>query len=155
MFCRYFTGDVFQSFVNGEVVFDQMQALCAPGHNMDIAVISGNRDISPLVINMEFRHCETGEFYADRMCSPCRNGTFSITDPTGLMLSEIREVNVCRDCPSGVSSCFADTLVLDKGYWRVGTEAVDVLSCPMEGNSCVGGAGTGEDLCAQGYEVRH
>lgn len=150
---RYLTGDFTESFLGGEAVFGTVQALCAPGYNMDLAIVSANRDISPLILKMDFRQCLTGEYYADRECSPCRNGTYSITDPTGLLLSDIREVNVCKDCPSGVKSCYADTLVLQKGYWRVGAEAVDVLSCPMDERSCVGGAGTGEELCAQGYEV--
>ena len=97
--------------------------------------------------------CETGEYYADRICSPCRNGTYSITDPAALSLAEIREVSVCKACPSGVASCFADTLVLKEGYWRIGTQAVDVLTCPMAEESCVGGGGTGHELCAEGYEV--
>jgi hypothetical protein len=150
----YLTGDVTASFSLGEAVFDTFQALCAPGHKLDLAFISGNRDISPIPLFMNFRQCRTGEYYADRVCSPCRNGTYSITDPSGLSLAEIREVNVCKDCPSGVKSCFADSLVLEKGYWRIGPEAVDVLQCPMNENSCAGGSATGDELCAAGYEVR-
>lgn len=62
------------------------------------------------------------------------------------------QVNMCKDCPSGAKSCYADTLVLEQGYWRIASSAVDALLCPIE-NGCVGGWRTGQELCAAGYEV--
>ena len=157
MLCYYFfsylTGDTTDSFANGIATFDSFQALCAPGHELHLAVISTNRDIRPLAFTMTFHECLIGEYFADRVCLPCRNGTYSITDPSGLSLNDIREVNVCHDCPSGVKSCFANTLKLKKGYWRIGAEAVTTLKCPMDDNSCIGGSDIGDGLCATGYEV--
>ena len=150
---RLLTGDVTNTIELGEAVFAAIEPLCAPGFGMDVAIISTNRDIDAIKIHMQFRQCEIGEYYVDRICLPCRNGSYSFTDPAGLSLSELREVNVCHNCPSGVTSCYASTLNLDKGHWRISTNAESILSCPMDVESCVGGTEAGNALCSNGHEV--
>ncbi|CAN0344236.1 unnamed protein product [Ectocarpus fasciculatus] len=99
-----------------------------------------------------FRACETGEYWGDRVCSPCGVGTFSVTDPsTVFSLSDLTQTDVCIECPEGSESCYGSTVIMKKGYWRISERATQTTTCPYEG-SCGGGSGVGDALCTDGYE---
>jgi hypothetical protein len=96
--------------------------------------------VPDLLIDLQFRKCERGEMVADGLCVVCPSGFYSL---------EYDTVTECSACPDH-ATCFGDSIVVDKGYWRLSDDTVTVFTCPLEG-SCVGGLSTGVDMCSQGY----
>jgi hypothetical protein len=42
--------------------------------------------------------------------------------------------------------------MVDKdSYWRIASLSDDVFKCPLDEQSCLGGAATGESSCSEGY----
>ena len=99
----------------------------------------------------DFRASRRGEYYEDRICNPCGEGTFSFTDPAGLALSEITKTEVCQACPPEAVSCYEDTITLKPGYWRSGNDSTNILECPWDAESCLGGQSSGDASCGSGY----
>lgn len=129
--------------------FKNLLPQCAPGLHID-ATFSTNIRATTAVLRFHFRECETGEFYRDRICQPCANGSYSFVDPTGLTLSEIPP-SLCKTCPSQAAFCFGNTLSLKPDYWRITETAHRILDCPFGDNACIGGSAYGNDLCNVGY----
>jgi hypothetical protein len=146
---------------------DSMEASCAPGGSLGVDIhsemgsansledTSSAASAAALAISvfypanatrLDFRNCydgETSETQDD--CILCPLGTYSISySPTAS----------CTECngATGVTTCQGNEITLDSGYWRrmPGNEAV--LECPLGEASCVGGTGTGGEICADGYE---
>lgn len=80
----------------------------------------------------------------------CEEGTYSLADPATTSLADLSQ-KVCLPCPDGAAGCYGDTIELDEGYWRISDIATRPLRCPLT-KSCIGGTGSGDDLCANGYE---
>jgi predicted outer membrane repeat protein len=91
-----------------------------------------------------FRSCWDGETSETLDCVECPVGSFSLTYETGAS---------CIKCNSilGVSECHANAITLATGYWRRLPTNAAVLLCPLGDVACVGGYGTGDQLCADGY----
>jgi len=145
----FVTGDIIQRLRNGTATFASLLPQCAPGFYID-AVISANIPSTSALLRYYFRECEVGEFYGDRICQPCANGSYSFVDPNGKSLSEISD-SVCMDCPSQASHCSRNTLILKPEYWRIADDSHRILDCPFGAESCVGGAMYGNSLCGEGY----
>ncbi|EAR97396.3 transmembrane protein, putative (macronuclear) [Tetrahymena thermophila SB210] len=97
----------------------------------------------PLIINT--RYCKLGEAFIQTsgQCYLCGNNTYSIIDNS----------TQCLDCPKqGVSSCpGANVLNLQSGYWRPSYDSDKIEDCVNSLSNCVGGKGTGDQLCAEGH----
>ena len=52
----------------------------------------------------------------------------------------------------GVSKCWSNEISLKAGYWRRYNDSLATQSCSLGTFSCKGGMGTGDALCAEGYE---
>lgn len=149
----YVTGGIIGAIASGVSNFTDLLAYCDPGYSMTIylttAIESGTFQAAA---EYWFRDCITGEYWGDRVCNPCEVGTFSVTDPaTVSCLSDLTQQDVCRECPDGSDSCYGSSIILSKGYWRISDKSTSTTKCPYEG-SCKGGAGSGDALCADGYE---
>lgn len=149
----YVTGSVIESSESGIANFTDLWASCDPGYSLTVYLTTVFSDDSLQAISeFWFRDCITGEYWGERICNPCETGTFSVTDPaTVASLSDLTHQNVCVDCPEGSDSCFGDTVIVSKGYWRISQQAKSTTKCPYEG-SCGGGSETGDGLCTSGYE---
>jgi hypothetical protein len=95
---------------------------------------------------LTFRECKRGETVEGGACVTCATGTYSLEYP-------VTTKTTCDDCTSksGVTTCYADVLVIQEGYWRRHNTSIAVLDC-LESSSCIGGAYVANDLCETGYE---
>jgi hypothetical protein len=148
----YVTGDYLNKVTNGIANFSSLEVYCDPGFLMSVELTTLINGV-PLRIPIElrFRECVTGEYYSDRICISCEEGTFSVTDPQNTSLSELTQQQVCRECPDGASACYGNSVFLKDGYWRINNQSTSTLKCPYA-DSCGGGEGTGDELCTDGYE---
>jgi hypothetical protein len=146
-------GVVMQS---GTATFQQLFPHCAPGGNFTLLFEARLGNLVPSISSsilqpyylrnstlVSFRHCQLGEYYKNGACVLCAFGTFSI---------RLGAIN-CKSCKQmeGVENCFADQLVVQKGFWRRNEHSESVLSCLLT-SSCLGGNGTGNHLCDVGYK---
>jgi hypothetical protein len=148
----YVTGGVVVQVVEGFANFSSMFAYCAPGYTLTVNVVCPMPTLLSTRVDFGFRACVRGEYYADRVCSQCELGTYSLTDPNTTGLSQLSQIDVCKECPSGARRCHGDELVLRSGQWRISDSAETILRCPLGDSSCHGGAAAGEGLCSAGYE---
>lgn len=148
----YVTGGVVVQVEEGFANFSSMFAYCAPGFTLTLNVVCPSPTLLTAQVSFGFRACVRGEYYADRVCSECELGTYSLTDPNTTTLSQLSQIDVCKECPSGVRRCQGDQLVLKSGQWRISDSAETILGCPFGESSCQGGTGAGEGLCREGYE---
>ena len=91
-----------------------------------------------------FRSCWDGETSETQDCVQCPVGSYSLTYEAGAS---------CIKCNGilGVSECHTNAITLATGYWRRLPTNAAVLLCPLGDVGCVGGYGTGDQLCADGY----
>jgi hypothetical protein len=147
----YVTGGIVATFSKGVAVFDTLEALCAPSYpfalNVSTYTTSGSTQKSfQDTIGISFRSCRRGEYYHDKICTECEVGSYSLLDNFDLSVTE------CNNCPKEASACWGDAIELKKGYWRITDDASTVQECPYGKGSCVGGTGSGDELCGKGYE---
>jgi hypothetical protein len=148
----FVSGTVTSFFANGSTTFSALEPLCAPNHSLKMSVTTTLATVSgDASFEFEFRSCARGEYYGERICSPCEAGTFSFTDPHGVELSQLTKSSVCRACPRQALSCSGDTMVLRRGHWRSDNDSTNILECPWDAESCEGGAITGDASCGDGY----
>jgi predicted outer membrane repeat protein len=145
------SGSIVESVTSGTAVFDNLQATCAPGGTM---ILNASYKISTALslietldagIKLQFRKCYRGEYYTEKECIKCSNGSYSLADNSDLSVTE------CTSCPSNSETCFADKIKSSPGYWRISDSATTLLKCPLTKQSCIGGFGTGDELCEVGY----
>jgi len=64
------------------------------------------------------------------------------------------EYPTCVDVPKGVNETIdaleKSNLFLEKGFYRVSNETLEILQCEMA-SACIGGEVVGEDLCEDGH----
>ena len=148
----FLSGSTTVSFVNGTASFSSLEPLCAPNHSLGLAVTAVSDTVSDdTAFTYGFRACIRGEYYQERICNPCEEGTYSFTDPGGLALSEITKTLVCQPCPPEALSCYQDTMTLKPGYWRSDNDSTNILECPWDAESCLGGQSSGDASCGSGY----
>lgn len=126
--------------------------------------------------------CPAGSYDTGAFCQLCADGFYqpasgqSLCIPCGPSRTTLRLVGslseaacVCADgffapdpvaapekcvaCAAGMV-CFNGTVDVAPGYWRAESGSVFLLPCPLtlNGERCQGGAGAGDDVCADGYE---
>jgi predicted outer membrane repeat protein len=147
------SGGTVQQMIEGESNFTSLLAYCDPGYSMTLNItyaVDGNTLSAN--VPMHFRSCVRGEYYGDHICSPCEDGTYSLTEPSSVSLSDLSQIEVCKKCPDGAGACYSDVIVVKEGYWRVSGEASTVLWCPLDRRSCGGGTETGDASCRYGYQ---
>ena len=91
---------------------------------------------------MTFRDCRPGERFLAFSCVPCVEGSY--------LFEYSRETEVCASCPEEAESCHDNVITLKEGYWRRTMNSEVIFACDSQG--CIGGNGTGDNLCAEGYE---
>ena len=136
------------SVVEGVAVFSDLAVYCGTGERalVKFIVTSGGTGSGMLAnVSVGFRGCHRGEIYAGGLCQPCANGSYSLKENSDNSILQ------CQTCPPEAKSCYGATLILDKGYWRSGRYAEHIFSCPAGENSCLGGSGAADELCADGY----
>lgn len=140
-------------FKNGNAVFSELQAFCAPGGNFTVTFTAnlGSLDSLPPEVNyditnqtkLHFRQCKQGEYLSTKgECIECANGKYSLSSGAA----------TCKTCfgVEGIAECYGNQIVLVEGYWRRYASNEAVLICPLK-SACVGGNLTGEVSCALGY----
>eukprot|EP01031_Cornospumella_fuschlensis_P030162 gene30162-36437_t len=139
----------------GVAEFASLEAFCSPGGSMTVQFQAQPADLSsiPSTISQlyyvqntstfQFRDCLDGEYQSDGQCLVCVNGSYSL----------VAGVAECSSCvgKDGVAACYSNQLVVDLGHWRRYDSNEAVLQCPIA-DGCIGGAATGNALCAIGYE---
>ena len=148
----FISGSIYSIFVKGVAVFDSLEPVCAPNYTLPINVSASVGYVEDdVLVYYDFRPCVRGEYYADRICHSCENGTYSLADPgTEYELSDLTS-DVCESCPSEASHCYGDVIVLKRGYWRISSESDNIIDCPWHDESCVGGASVGSSSCGNKY----
>lgn len=140
---------------NGSAVFSSLEASCSPLGYMSLdfearlgdefvgesALLSTFYITNSTVLN--FRSCISGEKYTSRACEVCASGSYSLEENSLL----------CTNCVdiSGIDDCYSNQIFVSSGYWRRYPYTTAVMKCRYA-RSCIGGNGTGDSLCAQGYE---
>lgn len=144
----YVTGGFVDQLDSGVSNFTSLLAFCDPGYSMpvDVTITEGNAFFSTR-FTLSFRQCVRGEYFGDSVCTPCDEGTYSLTDPSTTTLDYLDQQQVCQVCPDEASNCHGDTIELKDGYWRIS----DLATSPHP-NSCRGGPGFGDSLCQEGYK---
>jgi hypothetical protein len=147
------TGGTVQQLTQGVANFTSLLVYCDPGYSMTVN-ISSTLDGNSFSANvpMHFRPCERGEYYGNHICSPCETGTFSLTDPATVSLTDLTQIKVCKKCPDEADTCYSDVIVVKEGYWRVSDETSTILWCPLGQQSCRGGNRTGDLSCRSKYQ---
>ena len=148
----FISGSVYSIFIDGVAVFDSLEPVCAPNYTLAINVGAAAEYIQDdVLVYYDFRPCVRGEYYADRICHSCENGSYSLADPgTEYELFELTP-DVCESCPSEASHCHGDVIVLKLGYWRISSASDNIFDCPWHDESCVGGASVGSASCGDKY----
>ena len=146
-------GGTVQQMKQGVSNFTSLIVYCDPGYSMTVN-ITYTADGNSLSANvpMNFRACVRGEYYGDHVCSPCEAGTYSLTDPSSVLLADLTQIKVCKKCPDGADTCSSDVIVVKEGYWRPSEESSTIMLCPMGTKSCKGGNETGDASCHDGYQ---
>ena len=148
----FLSGSTTVSFINGTASFASLDPLCAPNHTLGLAVTAVLEAVSgDTFFQLDFRACVQGEYYEERICNPCEVGTYSFTDPRDVALSELTKTSVCQPCPPEAVYCYKDTLALRQGYWRSDNDSTNILECPWDAESCLGGQSSGDASCGSGY----
>jgi hypothetical protein len=148
----FLSGSTTVSFVNGTANFTLLEPLCAPNHSLVLAVTSSLVTVAvDAEFEFDFRACSRGEYYGERICNPCENGSYSFTDAGDFSLTEITRSLVCQPCPPEASYCHKDTMVLRQGYWRSDEDSTNIVECPWDVESCLGGESNGDASCGSGY----
>jgi predicted outer membrane repeat protein len=142
----YVTGGFNELVDSGLATFSSLAAYWDPGYNMTVSISSESNDVESPYFALAFRSCVRGEYYQDRICISCETGTYT-TDPSTKPLSELRNSDVCKACPSGSKACYGDTIVLKEGYWRISDSSTALQVCPHGKHACRGGSGSGDVLC--------
>ena len=130
------SGSTIEKMKNGQCKFEYMYGFCRPGGDMKVKVrgmANSNSNLESSYMKWSFRDCQKGEYYRDGECNWCEQGFYSKKDNLDLSVTE------CKRCPGDATECFADTIVLDKGYWALTSNSEDMTECPMGENACVGG----------------
>jgi hypothetical protein len=145
-------GSTTVSFLEGTAVFSALEPLCAPNYSMGLAVTAVSDSVANgNSIQFDFRACSRGEYYGDSICNSCENGSYSFADPGDFVLSEMTRAAVCQPCPSEASYCYKDVMSLRHGYWRSDDESTNIVECPLDVESCLGGESNGDASCGSGY----
>jgi hypothetical protein len=148
----FVSGSTTVSFENGTAVFSALEPLCAPNHSLVLSITAPLITVTnDTFFEFDFRACSRGEYYGERICNPCENGSYSFTDPADLALSEMTKAAVCQPCPPEASYCYKDTMVLRQGYWRSDDDSTNIVECPWDVESCLGGESNGDVSCGSGY----
>ena len=152
----YLAGIFIKSWNEGVATFDRLQAYCAPGYNLSLSItynsIAGNIDPTRN-LTLVYRPCLRGEHLAqERSCSTCETGTYSLTEPSQVDLSELTQAKVCRRCPEYAETCYGDQIIAKSGYWRNSDVSPTVQHCPFDSTSCLGGADISDASCKEGFE---
>ena len=82
---------------------------------------------SEQIFTIDFRWCMPGEIQIGDICSPCTDGTYSVT----------WNATICENCPNH-ASCVGKQISLSKGYWRFDANSTEIIECPNE-EACLGG----------------
>jgi len=95
--------------------------------------------ISSVLLTVELRDCEPGEYKATYSCEICAAGTYSF-DPSTLCLSCL-----------GNAQCWGNfTVTPEAGYWRSNEFSHEIRPCPKQ-TACLGGEVEGKPLSLTGY----
>ncbi|EAR96670.2 transmembrane protein, putative (macronuclear) [Tetrahymena thermophila SB210] len=108
-------------------------------------------DINDIQIKIQFRSCQTGEYYNKicqncllQECVQCMNGTYSLIYPF-----EDKKIE-CKSCDMSKSySCYSDQIILRENYWRINNHSDLIYECNQVTNSCNGDSQKG--YCADGF----
>ena len=144
-------------FTEGQAIFDELQAYCAPGGNFTVgfqADLGLMTQVSTSLASsfyittttlFTFRNCVEGEYEKNGACNICPTGSYS------LIVSN--DVDSCLDCSQtkGIRKCYGNQIILHEGYWRRYPQSTAIFSCPLGSQSCLGGNLTGQALCGLGY----
>jgi hypothetical protein len=137
------SGSTIEQMQSGVCKFESMYRFCNPGGTMNVKVTDAESTTSLESHSMKwsFRQCLKGEYYRDGECNWCEQGFYSKEENLDLSITE------CKRCPPDASECFADTIVLDKGYWALTVDSEGMSQCPMGEKACIGGvqSATGEE----------
>ena len=120
---------------SGACKFQEMFGVCNPGGEMQVRVVDVESSTlleSPLM-KWSFRQCLRGEYYRDGECNWCEQGFYSKKDNVDLSVTD------CTKCPVDASECYADVIVLKKGYWAMSVDSEGMTLCPMGEEACIGG----------------
>ena len=109
---------------------------------------NGLEDYYPsATVTYKFRACTSGESDEGSDCVSCPYGSYTLEwDST----PEDDSDNFCKTCPRQAETCYGAQIWLKEGYWRRENYTYAILDCPYDG-SCLGGTGTGQDLCREGH----
>ena len=106
----------------------------------------------------ECEQCAAGRFASSATaCSSCLQFGAGRTSPPGAAVCDICEADYyydgqsCLDCPWSATCARNSTLgsqwIVDEGFYRFSMDTPEIYRCKRN-DGCVGGAGSGDDLCA-------
>jgi predicted outer membrane repeat protein len=132
--------------IEGVANFTALTVKCSPGGS---AVVQfSTLGFLLTTVKVYFRECRVGEYSTAQVCVFCESGTYSLTHDT----ANLDQDSVCHPCPPHTTSCFASSLVLPAGFWRISPQSDDIFPCPYGKFACRGGELTGDESCLEGYE---
>lgn len=147
----YLTGETVAKMSSGYANFSALQVYCSPGDSVFLTFQTIGSSKFEKVVQLNFRNCLRGEYYAAQECVSCETGTYSL-NPDKSDLSKMDQISVCKPCPANTVSCYGDVLELEKGYWRISGDSDAIQVCPYGKSACHGGDLVGDESCATGYE---
>jgi hypothetical protein len=138
------------ALLNGSTTFDLLEPVCAPTYNLSLDVVSSLPSVASLPFQYSFRSCVTGEYYAERICQECENGSFSFINPESVNMSDLTQASTCQSCMGEAKACYKDVIVLNKNYWRISSDSTDIFECSYH-DACNGGSSSGDASCSEGH----
>ena len=163
------SGQVSVTTTTGVGSFDAFQLKCMPDGDLSLdfflgsssdaaAALDGsyfpfiNTSHIPSVqsyIDVYFRACVAGEYYANGECIVCETGTYSL----GLDANDYQDT-LCVAAPpnSNSSSTFGNNIYAVEGFWRVSDLAHTLIACPYGAAACRPGTTVGDNSCGVGFE---
>jgi hypothetical protein len=111
------TAGTVTGFNKGVATFASLVAKCAPGHTLYLTVftlVDGQTELSRQ-FEVDFRACVRGEYFAEGKCSTCEGGSYSLVEPAGIPLDDLKQAAVCEECMSHAHCPGGDQIVLVDG----------------------------------------
>jgi hypothetical protein len=147
----YVAGVINEAVEYGIATFDQLQAYCAPGYQMDIKAFTLIYTFTNYIslqdtLTLSFQSCTKGQYYDNNICINCPIGSYSLSDNSDLRISQ------CQSCPSNSETCYGSYINVKSGYWRISNISTTILPCVYGDIACQGGWNSGDASCNIGYE---
>ncbi|KAL4463287.1 hypothetical protein ABPG72_013596, partial [Tetrahymena utriculariae] len=116
--------------------------------SLNQSTLSFNDQTMSVQIILQFRSCQRGEIIQSiqqfQICLTCQKGFYSLEGPHQSKYLQ------CQKCAAGSLDCYADTIIIENGYWRNDKTSDQIYEC-INPQNCKSEMPESINRCAIGY----